>query len=93
MTTGLLVGAIFSAFFFRYLAIHNRSYVLENPLTIAAIVVIHFTSMIPLAAALWLSIEDTVEIRGALHDVSEFHFPSFPFRSEAESRFEPGPFL
>lgn len=71
MTTGLLVGAIFSAFLFRYLAIHNRLYVLENPVTIAVIVVLHFTSMIPSAAALWVSIEDTVEIRRALHEVSE----------------------
>lgn len=80
MTTGLLVGANFWAFFFRYLAIHNRSYILENRLVIAVIVVIHFTSMTPTAAALWVSIEDNNEIRSALGEVSvrrePINFPS-----------------
>lgn len=69
MTTGLLAGATFAAFLFRYLAIHSQMAVMKHPLTIALVATAHLISMLPTAVALWAFLKDSEELREQLKEV------------------------
>ncbi|KAH7715394.1 hypothetical protein AAVH_17228 [Aphelenchoides avenae] len=66
ITTGFLAASIFTAFFFRLLAIYNRQQLMKKPATMAFLAFVHFAGMIPIAIATASILRDDTPLREAL---------------------------